>query len=319
MSFERQDTKFTCGPASLRYALSLLGIGLRRNEELTERDLRLVIPAGFAWRRCRYGFEDSDLRFAAQRLGLRVVSRPYHRLNPERFMADLERALARGHVCLCTWHDSKVAHFHWVCVAGLPRRGRIIVFDPLALDAGKSPAVYNPVDEHGRYAAASMSLKRFREWITPGAALDVDGEYHFFMELFPAREHAHRFVAGMLDFGLLTAMKRDFEVCSRFDEYIDDLRTMFQRAARAGQSNDAHRYLVRSRAELERMVGRWTLNESCPAAFYKREIASLIDISRCYRFRMPPGGPARHMADLSFYLAWRACEYAYQVGPYKEA
>jgi hypothetical protein len=45
----------------------------------------------------------------------------------------------------------------------------------------------------------------------------------------------------------------------------------------------------------------------------------LIDISRCYRFKMPPGGPARHMADLSFYLAWRACEYAYQVGPYREA
>ena len=62
----------------LDQAFPLLGIGLRRNEELTERDLRLVIPAGFAWRRCRYGFEDSDLRFAAQRLGLRAVGTRLH-------------------------------------------------------------------------------------------------------------------------------------------------------------------------------------------------------------------------------------------------
>lgn len=318
MSFERQTTKFTCGPASLRYALSLLGVGLRRNEEMSERDLRLVIPAGFSWRRCRYGFEDSDLRFAAQRLGLSVVSHPYHRMNPDKFMRDLTAALTRGRVCLCTWHDDKIAHFHWVCVAGVPQNGRIIVFDPFAIDSDKSPAIYNPVDENGRYAAASMSLKRFRDWITPGKNLDVDGEYHFFMELYPGADHAHRFVPGMIDFGLLTAMKRDFEVCSRFDEYIDDLRTMFRRSTRRVVKNDAHEYLVRRRAELARLVNRWTLSEFCPAAFYKREIASLIDISRCYRFRVPCGRADKRMADLSFYLAWRACEFAYKTGPYKD-
>ncbi len=317
MSFERQSTTFTCGPASLRYALSLLGIGLRGNEELTERDLRLVIPDGFSWRRCRYGFEDSDLRFAAQRLGLTVVSHPYHRPNPDRFMRDLTRALSRNRVCLCTWHDRKVAHFHWVCVAGIPRNGRIIVFDPLALDSGKPPSVYNPVDPEGRFVAASMSLKRFREWITPRKKLDVNGEYHFFMELRPAREHAGRFVRGMIDFGLLAAMKRDFEICSRFDEYIDDLRTMFRPAGRAIPGKDAHDYLVHVRAELEVLVKRWTVSARCPAAFYRREIASLIDVSRGYRFRVPNEKPEKRMADLGFYLAWRACEYTYQVGPYQ--
>ena len=318
MSFERQDTKFTCGPASLRYALSLLGVGLHGNAEVTERALRLVIPDGFAWRRCQYGFDDSDLRFAAQRLGLKVRSHPYHRLNPDRFMRDLTQALTRGRVCLCTWHNNKTAHFHWVCVAGTPHGGRIIVFDPLALDADQPTALYNPVDETGRYAAATMSLKRFRKWITPRRGLDVDGEYHFFMDLHPAAERAHRFVSGRIDFALLRAMKRDFEICSRFDEYIDDLRTIFQPTARSGGPHDAHRFLVRHRGELERLVARWTLSATCPAAFYKREIASLIDILRCYHFRVLGNRPEARIADLSFYLAWRACEYTHRVGRYEE-
>ncbi|NLF21664.1 MAG: hypothetical protein GX590_00720 [Lentisphaerae bacterium] len=319
MSFERQRTTFTCGPASLRYALSLQGMGLRQNTELSERDLRLVIPEGFSWRRCRYGFEDSDLRFAARRLGLKAVSHPYHKLNPDRFMRDLTRALERGRVCLCTWHSEKVAHFHWVCVAGAPRGGRMIVFDPLTLDSGQEATGCKLVDAAGRYAPGSMTQLRFRKWITPGRRLDVDGEYHFFMELFPDRDHADRFVPGMIDFRLLAAMRRDFDICSRFDEYIDDLRTIFRPALRARNTDDAHLYLVKQRSALERMVGRWTLSAACPQAFYRNAIASLIDISRCYRFRLSPGRGPHPMADLSFYLAWRACEYAYRVGPCREA
>ena len=90
-------------------------------------------------------------------------------------------------------------------------------------------------------------------------------------------------------------------------------------ALRARGTDDAHLYLVKQRSALERMVGRWTLSAACPQAFYRNEIASLIDISRCYRFRLSPGRGPHPMADLSFYLAWRACEYTYRVGPCREA
>ncbi len=40
MSFEQQETGWSCGPAALKYAHSLLGGGLRRDEEISETGIR---------------------------------------------------------------------------------------------------------------------------------------------------------------------------------------------------------------------------------------------------------------------------------------
>lgn len=79
MSFECQEGASTCGLASLKYAFSLLGAGLRRNRELEEDDVRTRMGKS-AWRVFREGTGEDELtvRRAADKLVLVIKFRRYH-------------------------------------------------------------------------------------------------------------------------------------------------------------------------------------------------------------------------------------------------
>lgn len=60
MSFECQDGASTCGLASLKYAFSLLGAGVRRNREVEEDDVRRLAGKG-GWRVLWEGVDEDEL------------------------------------------------------------------------------------------------------------------------------------------------------------------------------------------------------------------------------------------------------------------
>lgn len=315
MSFELQQPNH-CGVASLRYALSLLGVGFKKGEELDLTDVRRLFDKT-RWEVFRDGVTEKQIAKAARRIGLESSFHAYgEKEEPDRVIEDMKAAIAKGHVCLATWHEEDDRHFHWVCVAGFTGCDRVLLLDPLLLDDDLPDDKFTVLDEDYEHAPGFMSLKRFRAWITPDED-PGDDEYHFFMEVWPTDEalSEFRFVPGLADEALFHAMGKDPELITDFDEYIDDLRTIFDVGS---HGTPACEYLERNRPELLELVDRWTLSDYCPKEYYRREIDSLIALTRCYRFCVPAGKEMSVMGDLAFYLGWRACEYSYDVGRYDD-
>lgn len=233
-------------------------------------------------------------------------------------IADIRKATAKGHTALVCWHGDDDNFFsHWVCVAGFTGGGRVILFDPNLTDVDLDPPAFSYIDED--YAPSFMSLARFRAWLVPDEELDDDGDpYHFFMELWPAEDSRDRFVKGMVTEELLQEMRRDDELITCFDEYIDDLRDIFGVPSTIEGGERACEFLERHRNEILATVGRWTLADCVPRSYYEREIKSVLALTRCYEFRVEPGKEAEVMRDLGFYLGWRACEYTFEVGRYED-
>jgi len=314
MSFELQENAASCGTASLRYALSLLGLGLVRGEELDEAALRAVMGKS-KWRQLHHGTHEDEIRAAAQFLGLEVAFHHHRASDPRGCFADLRTAAANGHPCLVTFHDDDSLHFHWVCVGGFDGSD-VLVFDPALLDCGNVPAVlFDPVDPDGEHAPARMSVRRFEEWITPSTPVPDGDDHHFFLELLPAEDHADRFVPGGVTGALLDEMRDDDELYRNYDEHMDDLRTMFGVPSQVPDGQTAHDFLRQNRDRLLEAAEAWTL--PAQSTFFEREFRSLLALTKAYYgFRVAPGDEAGVLARVGFYLGWRACEHAYEVGRY---
>ena len=61
-------------------------------------------------------------------------------------------------------------------------------------------------------------------------------------------------------------MRDDKAFCASFDEYVDDLRTIFDHPLDAPQAQRASAFLSEISDRLETMVGRWTREVFCPRA-----------------------------------------------------
>ena len=300
----------SCGRASFRYALSLFGIGFRKGEEITEDKMKWLLPSDPA-------YDEHDLKKAAKKAGLNYKFHNFTESDPNGFMKRLQECLVKKHACIVTWHTEGVNHFHWVCVAGAPSKDRLIVFDPYLMDTDSSARTFDHVDkDEEEYAPATMSMARFKEWIKPEEDVEDGEDYHFILELWP--EKYDQYVPGMVDFALISEMKKAPEIYQFFDEYMDDLRTIFGNPADIKNGESAHEFLLANKDTYENMVELWTLKEYCPASFYVRELKSLIAITKCYDFKIEKSKEAEAIRNLSYYLGWRACEYSYEVGRYED-
>ncbi|MDZ4180668.1 MAG: hypothetical protein U1E29_15795, partial [Coriobacteriia bacterium] len=283
MSFELQETRGSCGTASLRYALSLLGIGLVAGAELDEADVRAVLGKN-RWRQLRDGTSEDEIRDAARGLGLEVAFHHYKVHSSAQFIADLRHATGRHHPCVVSFHGDDEDHFHWVCVGGFDGAD-VLLFDPSLLDEGKVPAAqFGPVDPEGEHAPARMSVRRLEEWTTASDPVEPGEDYHFFMEFWPAADYEDRFVPGGVTGDLLDEMREDDELFRCFDEYIDDLRTMFGPPAATSGGRSAHEFLLDHERRLLGLARDWTLAEQRP--FYDRELRSLLAMTKAYDFRV---------------------------------
>lgn len=314
MSFELQQDGASCGTESLRYALSLLGFGLVEGNELDAADLLDVLGKP-KWQQLLDGTGEDEIPRAARTLGLEVAFHPFKTPDSKGFIDKLRAVTGKGHPCVATFHDNTRNHYHWVCVGGFDGSD-VLLFDPNLEDWDNVPTVlFNPVDSDGEHAPARMAVRRFEEWITPSKRVSPEEDHHFFMEFWPAEDHQHRFVPGGITGELLDEMREDDDLCQHFDEYIDDLRSMFGAPSTVPEGRSAHEFLRENERRLLEIARDWTLPEQRP--FFDREMRNLLAITKAYRFWVAPSDEATVLARVAFYLAWQGCEHAYEVGRYE--
>lgn len=316
MSFERQEKENTCGPTSLRYALSLLGFGQRNGEDLAERDVVSVFGpnAGRYFR----GFDEDEIARAARRFGLRVRPHARKSTDVDWMLEELKKATAKGHPCIATWHDDDANHFHWVCVAGFSQDGeRAIVLDPYFLDDDEHARRFRPVDAEGEAVIAWMSVKRLREWFEPVCDFDPGDDHHFFLEVWPEERTPGRYLPGMIDPDTMAWMESDREMAVHFDEYLDDLRDIFGTPSGRADAPSAAVFLDEHRGRILSTCDRWTFEKFVPKAYFRDELEALRELCRAYRLEVARP-EADVFRDLGFYLGWRACEQTWKVGRYEE-
>lgn len=326
MSFEIQNGASTCGLASLRYAFSLLGAGLRRNRELEEGDVRALMKKS-SWCVFRDGTDEHNLKRAAAKLGMVMTFRRFYARDADQVIEELRRATGEGHPCIVCVHDDDDAFFHWICVAGFSGNWAL-VFDPSTLDEGDySESTYWLADNDGDadFSPGLMKVSRLAAWIdtTNEMAEEIEdeygGEHHLFLELSVASARRGDFVPGMADEALLRRMRLDLDLASSFDQYIDDLRDVFGTPRWNGGSKGepAHRFIDKNRARIDELFSRWTLKEFCSRDDMEQEIENLLAITRCYGFTVTSGEETRAWANLAFYLGWWAAECSYEVGKFE--
>lgn len=318
MSFEQQETGWSCGLAALKYAHSLLGGGLRRNEELSETSIRKKAHLS-KWRVFVDGTSEFAIRRAAATLGLTAVFRRYRRHAPARVLEDVKKATRRGRIAIACVHFDRKLFAHWVVVAGV-KGDKALVFDPGVTDHGESRKVYWLSDPDGDYVPGLMAVDRLRDYLDPGEdhvdeALEEFGEVHMFLELAVDPRHHARFVRGMVDEDLLRRMRKDMDLASSFDTYMDDLKTMFcTRPARLGKGDElAHQFLSRNRRRMIQLVKEWVAPSACDEVTVQCELENIAALCRCYRFVVAKGTERAVLARLSFWLGWTAATAAYEV------
>jgi hypothetical protein len=314
MSFEPQENHGSCGTAALRYALSLLGCGHVGGRKMTEITLRKVIGKTRLSQQ-RKGTSEDELAAAAHRLSLDLAVHSYSKFDPQRCLADLQTATGKGHPCIVSFHDDDQNHFHWVCVAGFEGTD-VIVLDPALLDCDLPEILFDPLDPEGEYVPARMSVRRFVEWITTADPLKAGEDSHFFIELWPSDDHQKRFVPGRWTGELLRAMEEDPDLCRHFDEYIDDLRSIFGIPGGKDEGRPAHEFLLEHERWLNRLAEQWT-TEPEQVTFYAQEIRTLLALTKAYRFTVAVNDEPNTLARLCFYLGWMGCENTYEVGRYE--
>jgi len=311
MSFERDRTATHCGLAALRYALSLHGLGWYEGRELNLKTMRKLFGVS-KLRVMLHGVNEHAITAAARSLGLEVMSHVYVKNNPDAVITDLRTATAQKHSCIISWHNETSCHFHWVCVAGFDDDLNVMLFDPARLDEDLPWRQFSPIDDREQYVPAMMSLQRFREWITPDVPPKDDCS-HFFLEFIPT---SAQLVTGMVDVSLLKLMRKTSELVEHFDEYLDDLHSIFSHDC-PGQP--AHEFITQHAPYLWGMVQDWTLPDTCHISAIQHELDVLTALTKCYNFVVPFGTEthARAMTQLGFHLGWWACAYSYGVGRYE--
>jgi hypothetical protein len=325
MSFEVQGGSSTCGLASLRYAFSLLGAGLRRNRELEEDDLRILARKS-SWKVFQEGTCEDDLRRAANKLGLMVRVRRFYKRDPDAVLEQMRVATEKGHPCIVCVHDDDDAFFHWIVVASVSEDWAV-VFDPATTDADLSESTYWLADTDADLCPGLMRISRLKAWIDTPADLQDEivetygGEHHCFLEVSVAPDRRREFTPGMIDEETLRLMRCDNDLAASFDQYIDDLRDIFGAPPWNGAGQDrepAHRFIERNRGRIDKLLSTWVLSEFCSRDDLDLELQNLVAISRSYRFSVAKGDEEHTWANLTFYLGWWAATCAHRVEKFEE-
>ena len=318
MSFEQQETGWSCGLAALKYAHSLLGGGLRRDGEVSEAGVRT--KAGLSrWRVFVDGTSEFAIRRAAARLGLTTRLRRYTRRAPDRVLDDVKAATTRGRVVIACVSSDDTVFFHWMVVAGFSG-GKAIVFDPAVTDLGQPSSMYWLADPSGELVPGLMAEERLQQWLDPGDDLaeeaeETYGEQHMFIEVGIDRRHQERFVPGMVNEALVRQMRKDLDLAVSFDEYIDALRICFGPPPRRPRATEelASRFLTRHRSTLAGLVRAAVSSDACNAATVEQELENLEAICSAYRFVVRRDQEAEILAALALHLGWTAATATYQV------
>lgn len=305
MSFEYQETGYTCGPASLRYALSMLGIGLRGTEEVGEADIRALI--GKPWWKAGGGYDERDLGRAAKKLGLQGRPR-FWRNDPDACVKALQVATAKGHVCVLCAHDDDNPHFHWMCVTGFETPDQAVVLDPSTFDSDAGPKTYRLLSPNEDCVPAVMATKRLREWVTPSEP----GDGQFFLELWPESTRFPQTFRWHEGLTRLMVKHAHFALC--YDEYVDEVRKVFGDEKGA----DAADFLGSVRDRLVADAEPWMAFPKLGATrFLNLELDAWTAIARAYSLKVKAGEETRAMSNLSLVLGRRAAEFMYDAGRYE--
>jgi hypothetical protein len=271
MAFEKQSTEYSCGAASLRYALTFLG------KTVEERDLRKASQTTF-W----HGTDESGIAKAARRYGCEVVMRNYRRFPTA--MRSLIRYAQSGQPCiLCVdnW-------MHWVAVAGANRNG-VALFDPKAAEVA---ALVKPDSLRRRWA-------HFRSG-------DEEADPHYFFIAIRPRVRRHH-PKGVADNELVHDLRRREDLREGWDRYLQDLIDIFgRRASRAEDSYPAWRFIARNAKFLTQMVSFW--DGDAPQRFYRTELRNLSLVCRAYDFTMRPREEKRALVSLACILNRQALQ-----------
>jgi hypothetical protein len=264
MSFHKQDKEYSCGAASLRYALTFLG------KTVEEKDLRK------ASRTTANGTDESRLAKAAWRYGCEATLRNYRRF-PAAFRS-LTRYVQNGQPCiLCVdnW-------MHWVTVAGANRNGAALL-DPYA--AGVATIV-KPESLKRRWAHFKQE--------------DGQADPHFFFMAIRPRVRRHH-TKGIVDNELVQDLRRREDLREGWDRYLQDLIDIFgRRPSRADDSYPAWRFLARNTPFLTETVAAW--DGDVPNRFYRTELRNLALVCKAYGFTMRPREEKRALVSLACIL-----------------
>jgi len=252
VSFRKQRTNYSCGAASLRYALTFLGTPFE------EGDL-------MRWSKTtKRGTDEDGIARAARRSGCVAVMRTF-RSFPVAFR-HLMRYVQSGQPCILCVDGWK----HWVTVAGASRKG-VVLFDP------------------GRQGVATLvqtaRLKnRWRHIDNP-----EDGrEAYFFIALRPSEggRRSPRVVGGMKKEIVMELRKRD-ELRQGWNQYLQDLSDIFDcRKVRSPSTLPAWRFIRRHMETLVELVSFW--DGALPKTFYRKELQNLASVARVHGFRLHP-------------------------------
>ncbi len=278
MSFETQETGSSCGPASLRYALCLLGIAV------SEQEIRELI--GNRWWHAVRGYGEKHLELAANKLGLTARTRTW-RNNPEACLNAMKAAAARGNVCIASVHDDDDSHFHWMCVAGFEGATKAVVLDPSMFDTRLGSSTFRLLDPAGERVPALMAVSRLKAWLTP----TKPGDGQFFLEL-SAGARRFRWHAE-----LTRVMSKHEHFLEHYDEYVDEMRGVF--GAKRGEFATA--FIESIRGEL--LIPTRSLAER---RLINLELDAWEAVCRAYGLRIEASKQRQALTTLSDLLGRRA-------------
>ncbi len=251
MAFRRQRTSYSCGAASLRYALTFLG------QTVDEKDLVRVS------RTTPRGIDEEGIARAARRFGCVAVMRSFRSFTVA--YRHLMRYVQSGQPCILCVDGWK----HWVTVAGASREG-VALFDP------------------GKSGVASLVRKdRLRSrWKHLDG--DEERETYFFVAIRPRNglRRSPRVIGGMKK-EMVKELQRKDELRQGWNQYLQDLSDIFSgRSARASASTPAWQFIRRHTEILVELVSFW--DGALPKTFYRKELQNLISVSRVHGFRVKP-------------------------------
>lgn len=263
MSFERQSKEYSCGAASLRYALTFLG------KAVDEADLLKLSQTS------RNGTDEAGIAKAAARYGCEAVMRNYRRFSAA--FKSLVGYVQKGQPCiLCvkSW-------MHWVVVAGANNNG-VAIFDPYSTEVA---ALIKPETLYHRW-------KHFK-----GGEEDP----HFFF--IAIRPRARRLCPkGVADNELVRALCGSRDLREEWDRYLRDLMNIFnKRHARAKDCYPAWQLISRNTEKIIEAVS--LRNKEASRRLCRKELKNLILVCKTYDFTTRPREEKRILKSLACVLS----------------
>jgi hypothetical protein len=266
MAFSKQKTKYSCGAASLRYALTFLGL---TTDEGTLRT---------ATRTTAKGTDEDGIARAARRYGCVAVMRSF-RTFPVAYR-HLMRYVQSGQPCVLCVDKWK----HWVTAAGASREG-VAIFDP----GSKS-------------VAGLIGKNRLRSrWRFVDE--ESEGEYYFFVAI-RHRRGARRSprVNGGMNREMIQELRRRDELRQGWNQYFQDLADIFGDGRRQTTCNaPAWRFMRQHTGQLVELVSFW--DGALPKTFYRKELQNLIAVARTHGFTVRPEDEKSALISLACILS----------------